>query len=137
MLFAAMLYVPLFMQAVHRCSAFASGLFLILLLVGLIAAAGVCGGVVSRTGHCKAFPIIGAVLAGGGMYLASFITAATPTWLLGALLVVVGAGLGFLVQVAVSRRSAVEIDCAVGVQLPELVLAVDVAQGSRPRAHDE
>ncbi len=100
-LFAAMLYVPLFMEDVHHESAFRAGLFLIPLLVGLIAATAVSGGVVSKTGRYKAFPIIGAVLAGGGMLLISRVTAGTPLPLLGGLLVVVGAGLGFFVQVAV------------------------------------
>jgi EmrB/QacA subfamily drug resistance transporter len=100
-LFAAMLYVPQVMQAVHHYSAFASGLFLIPLLVGLIGATGISGGVITRTGRYKVFPIIGAVLAGGGMYLISLLGVASPTWLLGALLVVVGAGLGFFVQVSV------------------------------------
>jgi EmrB/QacA subfamily drug resistance transporter len=100
-LFAAMLYVPLLMQTVHHYSAFDSGLFLIPLLVGLIGATGISGGVVSKTGRYKAFPIIGAVLAGGGMYVAGLLGATSPTWLLAVLLVVVGAGLGFFVQVSV------------------------------------
>jgi EmrB/QacA subfamily drug resistance transporter len=100
-LFAAMLYVPMLMRSVHHYSAFGSGLFLVPLLVGLIGATGISGGVVTRTGRYKVFPIIGAVLSGGGMYAASLLSAATPTWVLAVLLVVVGAGLGFFVQVSV------------------------------------
>jgi EmrB/QacA subfamily drug resistance transporter len=99
-LFAAMLYVPLFMQEVHHYTAFAAGLFLIPLLVGLIGATGVSGALISRTGHYKVFPVIGAVLSGGGMAGVALSTAA-PVWVLGLLLVVSGAGLGFFVQVSV------------------------------------
>jgi EmrB/QacA subfamily drug resistance transporter len=100
-LFAAMLYVPMLMRSVHHYSAFDSGLFLLPLLVGLIGATGISGSVVSRTGRYKVFPVLGAVLAGGGMYVASLLGGSGPTWVLGALLVVVGAGIGFFVQVSV------------------------------------
>jgi EmrB/QacA subfamily drug resistance transporter len=100
-LFVAMLYVPLLMQEVHHYSAFESGMFLIPLLVGLIAATAVSGQLISKTGRYKFWPVLGAILAGGGMYLASLIGASTPTWLLGADLAVVGAGLGLFVQVAI------------------------------------
>ena len=99
-LFAAMLYVPLFMQEVHHYTAFEAGLFLIPLLAGLIGATGISGSMISRTGHYKIFPVIGAVLSGAGMAGFALSTSA-PTWVLGLLLVVVGAGLGFFVQVSV------------------------------------
>jgi len=100
-LFAAMLYVPLLMQDVHHYSAFKSGLFLIPLLVGLIAATAISGQLISATGRYKIWPIIGAILSGVGMYLASLMGASTPTWLLGADLFMVGAGLGLFIQVAI------------------------------------
>jgi EmrB/QacA subfamily drug resistance transporter len=99
-LFAAMVYVPLFLQDEHHYTAFGAGLFLIPLLAGLIGATGVSGTAISRTGHYKIFPVIGAVLAGAGMAGVALSTAA-PTWVLGLLLVVAGAGLGFFVQVSV------------------------------------
>ncbi len=92
-LLAAMLYVPLFLQEGHHYNAFGAGLFLIPLLVGLIGATGISGTAVSRTGHYKIFPVTGAVLSGGGMAGIALSTSA-PTWVLGLLLVVVGAGLG-------------------------------------------
>jgi EmrB/QacA subfamily drug resistance transporter len=99
-LFVGMLYVPSFMQAVHRYSAFDAGLFLIPLIVGLIAAAAISGTRISRTGRYKRYPIAGSVLAGAGMGALALVTPATPVWLLAVLLVVVGVGLGFFVQVA-------------------------------------
>jgi MFS family permease len=108
-LFAAMIYVPMLMQAVHHYSAFSSGLFLIPLLVGLIAATAVSGGVISSTGRYKIFPVIGAVLSGAGMWVAGLLPAYASVWFLGLLLFVVGAGLGFFVQVSVlAGQNAVE-----------------------------
>ncbi len=99
-LFVGMLYVPSFMQAVHGYSAFDAGLFLIPLIVGLIAAAAISGGRISKTGRYKRYPIAGSVLAAAGMGALGLVTAATPVWLLATLLVVVGVGLGCFVQVA-------------------------------------
>jgi MFS family permease len=99
-LFVGMLYVPSFMQAVHGYLAFDAGLFLIPLIVGLIAAAAISGARISKTGHYKRFPVAGSLLAAAGMGTLGLVTPATPVWLLGVLLVVVGVGLGFFVQVA-------------------------------------
>jgi EmrB/QacA subfamily drug resistance transporter len=99
-LFVGMLYLPDFMQQVHGYSAFDAGLFLIPLVVGLIAAAGVSGSMISRSGRYKRFPIAGAVLSGAGMAALGMVSAGTPVWLLAVLLVVVGVGLGFFVQVS-------------------------------------
>ena len=108
-LFVGMLYVPSFMQTVHHYSAFKAGLFLIPLVVGLIAAAGVSGGAITRTGHYKIYPIIGAVLSAAGMFVLSIVDAGTPTWLLIAVLVIIGVGLGFFVQVSLlAGQNAVE-----------------------------
>ncbi len=100
-LFAGLLYIPELMQDVRHDSSFTAGLFLIPLLAGLIGATAVSGTMISRTGHYKIFPIAGAVLAGGGMLAISRLTATSPVWVLAALLVLTGAGIGFFVQVSV------------------------------------
>jgi EmrB/QacA subfamily drug resistance transporter len=108
-LFAAMLYVPLLMQEVHHYTAFRSGLFLIPLLAGLVVATGISGGVITRTGRYKLFPVLGALLSGVGMYLISGQTGLASPWLFAALLMVVGLGIGFFVQVSVrAGQNAVE-----------------------------
>ena len=89
------------MQEVRHDSSFEAGLFLILLLAGLIAAAGLSGSVISRTGHYKVFPVAGALLAGGGMLAVSRLGVTSPVRIYAALLVVAGAGPGFFVQVSV------------------------------------
>lgn len=99
-LFVAMLYVPMFLQEVQHKSAFDAGLYVIPLLVGLVAAAMFSGPVISRTGRYKIYPIVGAVLAGGGMWFLSRADAGTGAWAMIVPLVVAGAGVGFFVQVA-------------------------------------
>jgi MFS family permease len=108
-LFVGMLYIPSFMQTVHHYDAFQAGLFLIPLVVGLIAAAAISGGQITKTGKYKPYPIIGAVLSGAGMFVLSTIHASTPTWMLIIVLVIVGVGLGFFVQVSLlAGQNAVE-----------------------------
>jgi MFS family permease len=99
-LFVGMLYVPLFMQTVQGKSAFASGLFVIPLLVGLVAAAIISGPVISRTGRYKLYPVIGSLLTGGAMFALSRADQHTGALALIIPLVIAGAGVGFFVQVS-------------------------------------
>ncbi|MFI9237467.1 MDR family MFS transporter [Streptomyces sp. NPDC053079] len=99
-LFAGMLYVPMFLQLVQRKSAFEAGLFVIPLLLGLVAAAALSGPVIARTGRYKFYPVTGAVLAGGAMALVSRAGPHTGALWLIVPLAVAGAGTGFFVQVA-------------------------------------
>lgn len=100
-LFVAMLYIPMFMQTVQGVAPFRAGLYVIPLLIGLIIAAMTSGPAITKTGHYKIYPIVGAVLTGGAMYWLS--RADQHTGSLGLLvpLFVAGAGLGFFVQVSV------------------------------------
>lgn len=99
-LFVGMLYVPQFLQSVQHYSAFVSGLFLIPMLLGLIAATAVAGPLITKTGHYKIYPIIGSALTGVSMWVLSLITATTAAWAIIIPIVFVGAGIGLLIQVA-------------------------------------
>jgi len=56
------------------------------------------GQFISRTGRYKAFPIVGTVLLGVGLYLFSTMGVGTTTFRTGLFMVVLGAGLGCLMQ---------------------------------------
>jgi EmrB/QacA subfamily drug resistance transporter len=99
-LFVAMLYVPEFLQTVQHRSAFVSGLYVIPLLVGLVAAALISGPFITKTGRYKIYPVIGAVLTGVSMGFISRADQSTGSLALIAPLVVAGAGIGFFVQVS-------------------------------------
>ncbi len=99
-LFAAMIYIPMFLQIVQHKSPFEAGLFVIPLLLGLVAAAALSGPVIARTGRYKFYPVTGAVLAGGALAVVSRAGPHTGApWLI-VPLAVTGAGIGFFVQVA-------------------------------------
>jgi EmrB/QacA subfamily drug resistance transporter len=100
-LFAGLIYIPELMQLVYHYDSFQAGLFLIPLLVGLIGGAAGSGSLISRTGRYKIYPIAGAVLAGGSLSGIGFLTAMSPPWIVAALGIPAGIGIGFFVQVAV------------------------------------
>ncbi|MEU7166558.1 MDR family MFS transporter [Streptomyces morookaense] len=98
-LFAGMLYVPMFLQTVQHKSAFAAGLFIVPLLLGLVAAAALSGPVIARTGRYKLYPVTGAVLVGVSMASLGRAGQDTSAPALIVPLTVAGVGIGFFVQV--------------------------------------
>ncbi|WP_394781728.1 MDR family MFS transporter [Undibacterium sp.] len=101
LLFISMLFVPMMLQMVFGMSAFRAGACIIPLLLGLIIAAMVSGSLIARNGRYKRYPVIGALLCGGGMHLLSRIGAETPVWMILVLLAIIGIGVGLFIQVTV------------------------------------
>jgi EmrB/QacA subfamily drug resistance transporter len=100
-LFGALTYLPLFYQDVRLESPTISGLQLLPLMVGLLIVSIGGGQIISRTGRYRIFPIAGTAATTVGLYLLSRIGLAS-TSLEGALyMLVLGAGLGGVMQVLV------------------------------------
>jgi EmrB/QacA subfamily drug resistance transporter len=100
-LFGALTYLPLFQQIVRGLSPTASGLQLIPVMGGLLISSIVSGQIIARTGHYKVFPIAGTALAAVGMYLLSSLDATTSTGVAALHMLVLGLGLGMVMQVLV------------------------------------
>jgi EmrB/QacA subfamily drug resistance transporter len=100
-MFGAIIYLPLFLQLVSGASATNSGLLMLPLMAGLLVASMVSGQVISRTGRYKAFPVTGTAVAAIGMLLLSTMSATTPRLVASAWMVVLGVGLGLVMQVMV------------------------------------
>jgi len=100
-MFAAIAFVPTFLQMASGTSAAVSGLLLLPMMVGLIGSSVVSGLLITRTGRYRAFPIIGTLLVGAAMLCMTTLAADTPLWLICAYLFVFGAGLGLIMQVVV------------------------------------
>lgn len=108
-LFVAMFFVPLMLQKVFGLSAFLSGSSIVPLLLALIVATALTGAVISRTGRYRIFPILGALFAGGGLFMLSLVQVTTPLWLVIFMLAILGVGLGFFIQVVLlAGQNAVE-----------------------------
>ena len=100
-LFGAVTYLPLYMQIVKGRSATASGLLLTPMMAGVLIASIGSGNVISKTGRYKPFPIIGTAVAALAMLLLSRLAVSTPIWLAAVYLLVLGLGLGLVMQVLV------------------------------------
>ena len=100
-LFGAVVYLPEYLQVVQGASAISSGLQLIPLTLGIVIASAGCGQLVSRFGRYKVFPIIGATLLTAGFWLLTHIQVTTSTAVLSWWMLVVGLGIGCIMQIAV------------------------------------
>jgi MFS family permease len=100
-LFGAVTYLPLYMQIVKGRSATASGLLLTPMMAGVLIASISSGNLISKTGRYKPFPIVGTAVAALGMFLLSRLGDSTPLWQITLYLVVLGLGLGLVMQVLV------------------------------------
>jgi EmrB/QacA subfamily drug resistance transporter len=100
-LFGALTYLPLFQQVVRGLSPTASGLQLVPLMIGLLAASIGSGQLISRNGRYKRFPIAGTAIAGVGLLLLSRLEPGTGSFEAAFYMLVLGVGLGFTMQVLV------------------------------------
>ena len=100
-MFAAIGFVPTFLQMSSGTSAAASGLLMLPMMVGLIGTSIVSGILITKTGKYRIFPIVGLLLTAAAMVAMTSLAATTPIWLICVYLFVFGAGLGFIMQVVV------------------------------------
>ncbi|MGZ4392911.1 MAG: MDR family MFS transporter [Gaiellaceae bacterium] len=100
-MFGAIIFIPLFLQIVYGVSPTSSGLRTIPLMAGLLVSMILSGRTISRIGRYKAFPIAGTAVLVVGMYLLSRLEVGTAPWIASAYMVVVGIGLGLVMQVLV------------------------------------
>jgi EmrB/QacA subfamily drug resistance transporter len=100
-LFGTIIYLPLYLQLVSGASATNSGLLILPLMAGLLVASTISGQIISRTGRYKVFPVAGTAIATVGMFLLSTMSATTPRIQASAYMVVLGGGLGLVMQVMV------------------------------------
>lgn len=100
-MFAAIGFVPTFLQMSSGTSAAASGLLMLPMMAGLIGTSIGSGVAITRTGKYKIFPILGTLITGAAMVAMTTLTADTPIWLICIYLFVFGAGLGLIMQVVV------------------------------------
>jgi EmrB/QacA subfamily drug resistance transporter len=99
--FAAIVYVPLFLQVVKGVGATNSGLLLVPMMAGVLVATLVSGRLITKTGRYKIFPVVGLALSSVAMYLFSTMTVDTSRLVVSAYMVLLGLGFGLVTQVLV------------------------------------
>jgi EmrB/QacA subfamily drug resistance transporter len=101
-MFGALIFLPLYLQAVKEMSPTRSGLALLPMIIGIFSASVPSGQAMSKTGRYKMYPIVSAILVGGAMLLLSTIAIDTPYWQLAIYMFVMGTGLGLSMQIIVT-----------------------------------
>jgi EmrB/QacA subfamily drug resistance transporter len=97
-MFGAMTFLPLYQQTVQEASATNSGLLLLPVLLPMMVVSVVTGRATSRTGRYRAYPIIGGALIPVGLFLLAQLDVGTSRTTSALYMVVLGAGMGFLMQ---------------------------------------
>ncbi len=100
-LFGSVTYLPLFLQIVRSKSPTASGLQLTPMMGGLLITSVVSGQLISRFGRYRPFPIAGTALVTVAMVLLTGLNIHSSTLSTSAYMVVLGLGLGMVMQVLV------------------------------------
>jgi EmrB/QacA subfamily drug resistance transporter len=107
-MFGALSTIPLYLQIVKGSTPTESGFQLLPMILGLMISSIVSGQLISRTGKYKIFPILGTgfMLAGFGILVT--ITADTNYWILAGAMLLLGLGLGQLMQtLTIASQNAV------------------------------
>jgi EmrB/QacA subfamily drug resistance transporter len=99
--FAALSYLPTYLQIVSGVTATNSGLLMLPMVAGMFTSSIGSGQIISKTGHYKVFPTVGMALATIGIYLLSTMNADTPQLVTSVYMIIVGLGMGFCMQTMV------------------------------------
>jgi EmrB/QacA subfamily drug resistance transporter len=100
-MFGALTFLPLFFQIVLGDSPTSSGLRLLPLMAGFLTLSISSGIVIAKSGRYRLFPVAGTAIVALGLFLLSRMTQATGTTSQVLYLIVLGVGLGSVVQVLV------------------------------------
>jgi EmrB/QacA subfamily drug resistance transporter len=100
-MFGAITFLPLYLQVVQGQPPTQSGLLLLPMMAGMLVTSITAGRVISATGRYKAFPVFGTATTTIALLLLSRLDIDTPTWVVSLDMVVMGVGLGSVMQVLV------------------------------------
>lgn len=100
-MFGAIVYLPVYLQVARGTAPTQAGLQLLPLMLGLLVTSIASGRIITRIGRYRMFPIAGTLTAALGMYLLSSVALDSPYWQIALGMLVLGLGLGMVMQVLV------------------------------------
>jgi EmrB/QacA subfamily drug resistance transporter len=100
-MFGSVTYLPLFLQVVKGASPTGSGLQMVSLMAGMLTTSILSGQLISRTGRYKVFPILGTAIMMVALLLFSAIKVTTSMTVLVGIMLLLGLGMGLIMQVLV------------------------------------
>jgi EmrB/QacA subfamily drug resistance transporter len=101
-MFGSMIFIPVYLQVVDGMSPTRSGLAMVPMVVGIFSTSITAGQLMTRNGRYKIFPILGASVVIVALVMLSQLTASSPYWFAALSMYVMGAGLGFTMQVLIT-----------------------------------
>jgi MFS family permease len=108
-LFGSVTFLPLYLQIVKGHTATVSGLLMTPMMAGVLLTSTASGFLISRYGRYRVFPIAGTAIASAGLYLLATLEVTTPTEVVAGDMLLVGLGLGLVMQVLVlAAQNAVD-----------------------------
>jgi len=100
-LFGSVTYFPLFLQAVKGVSPTASGMEMLPMMGGMLTTSILSGQLISRIGRFRVFPIVGTAVMTLGLVMLSRLTPGSSVMTAALRVLILGAGLGMVMQVLV------------------------------------
>ena len=100
-LFGAVTFLPLYLQVVKGHSPTGSGLLMTPMMAGVLVTSILSGNLITRLGRYRMFPIAGTAIATVALALLSRIDVGTSVWVTSADMLLLGFGLGLVMQVLV------------------------------------
>ncbi|WP_395244888.1 MDR family MFS transporter [Agromyces sp. MMS24-K17] len=97
-MFGAMMTIPLFLQLVFGATPTESGLQMLPMILGMMVASIGSGQIIARTGRYRMFPILGTLFLSGGFLTLTFLQYDSSYWFMAGAMVLIGLGLGQLMQ---------------------------------------
>ena len=100
-MFGAMVFMPLFLQIVRNVPPTRAGLLMLPLMAGVMSASIGSGRLISRNGRYKVYPVIGTAMMVVGFVLFAQLDQFTHPMLTAIYMAILGAGIGFVMQVLI------------------------------------
>ena len=97
-MFGAMMTIPLYLQIVLGSTPTESGLEMLPMILGLMIASIASGQLIARNGRYRMFPILGTALMSAGFLYLTFLKYDSPFWFVAIGMLLIGLGLGQLMQ---------------------------------------
>lgn len=108
-MFAAIGFLPTYLQMSKGASVTESGLLLIPMMVGMMSMSILSGLRINKTGKYRIFPIVGMIVATIGLVMLTQLTATTPLWQFELVVFVMGSGMGLVMQnIVLAVQNAVD-----------------------------
>jgi EmrB/QacA subfamily drug resistance transporter len=100
-LFGSVTFMPMYLQIVKGVSPTRAGMMLTPMMAGVLVTSIASGRIISRVGRYRPFPIAGTAIMTVGLALLATLGVASSSWIASLYMVVLGLGLGMVMQVLV------------------------------------